>query len=630
MNRRDNHPRPPSVDSRDSAEAVPPVALSPDDEPSISETEVESPISLRDQRIGETLVGRYKLDKLIGRGGMGRVYRATQLPLNRSVAVKILNPEFQKKDRQFVRRFFLEAATAARLTHPNTITVFDYGESDTGELFIAMEYLQGRPLSLVLSGEGPFETVRTLHIATQICRALREAHAKGIVHRDLKPGNILLMDEGEDIDVVKVLDFGLVKLFNAPDLDDGHPLSPDPSDGELTRAGMFLGSPKYMSPEQIQGVAVDPRTDIYSLGVLMYQMATGRAPFTGSTSVEVIYKHVNDPPPPLTTGGLDVPPELQAIILRCLAKRQDDRYSSMGALLVHLKDARRLLVPSTSEGESEVDIDLSELTNSLLTGGGPSVLARPADEVSRSPTAPELQFTGAPHADDTGSLMDSAPTATGGWRSWASAAALSVMIAVGCAMLWVGALHGPKLWRGSLADPSTVGSQASDKWRPLPPAALSTAVVRLQSEPDGAEVYTDGIRIGRTPFALEVPYTGKIVAREYLFTREGYEPVVQQVHVDGLEIQVNVLLSAIPPPLVDPTEPAEEKAPAKAASALRPQPTSVERREAPKKPASDNRPQPTGIKRREAPKKPAAPSKPSALPKPRKTSEPEDYKENPY
>ena len=166
----------------------------------------------QDPRLGKTLVGRYRLDRPIGRGGMGRVYRATQLPLRRPVAVKILNREYQRKDPQFVRRFFLEAATAARLTHPNTITVFDYGEAETGELFIAMEYLRGRPLSRVLAAEGPFDTVRTLHVAAQICRALRAAHGKGIIHRDLKPGNIMLMDDGDDADLVKVLDFGLVRL----------------------------------------------------------------------------------------------------------------------------------------------------------------------------------------------------------------------------------------------------------------------------------------------------------------------------------------------------------------------------------------------------------------------------------
>lgn len=172
------------------------------------------PPPMRDPRLGRTLVGRYRIERLIGKGGMGRVYLATQLPLNRPVAVKILSPEFQKKDPQFPKRFFLEAATAAQLNHPNTITVFDYGETEHGELFIAMEYLKGRPLSRVVAADGPLSAERSIHISMQIIRALREAHQKGIIHRDLKPGNIMLLEEGDDLDYAKVLDFGLVKLFN--------------------------------------------------------------------------------------------------------------------------------------------------------------------------------------------------------------------------------------------------------------------------------------------------------------------------------------------------------------------------------------------------------------------------------
>lgn len=427
----------------------------------------------QDPRLGKTLVGRYRLDRPIGRGGMGRVYRATQLPLRRPVAVKILNREYQRKDPQFVRRFFLEAATAARLTHPNTITVFDYGEAETGELFIAMEYLRGRPLSRVLAAEGPFDTVRTLHVAAQICRALRAAHGKGIIHRDLKPGNIMLMDDGDDADLVKVLDFGLVKLFNSPDVEaDADPMASEPIDEDLTRAGTFLGSPKYMSPEQIQGAALDPRTDIYSLGVLMYQMATGQTPFAGRTSVEIIYKHVNDPPPPLTAHGVDVPPELQAIILRCLAKHRDDRYASMRALLVHLKDAQRLLVPNTTDGDGEVDIDLGELTNSLLTR-------------SAGPTAPELPFPGSdsgaaaqvhsPSPHDTGyeSLVGNPPTPEAAAWPWVVAAALAAAAISGG--IWVGALQ--RAWRTPPRAP--------------PPAALAAPTA---PDPSGA-----GARAGTSP-----------------------------------------------------------------------------------------------------------------------------------
>ncbi len=336
----------------------------------------------RDIRLGETLVGRYRIEKLIGKGGMGRVYLATQFPLNRAVAVKILSPEFQRKDPQFVRRFFLEAATAARLNHPNTITVYDYGETERGELFIAMEYLKGRPLSRVISADGSFNAERTIHISMQIIRALREAHAKGIIHRDLKPGNIMLLDEGDDADFAKVLDFGLVKLFNTgADNAVFQALQNHDEGAELTRAGMFLGSPKYMSPEQIQGHDLDPRTDIYSLGVIMYQMLAGRVPFRGTSSVEIIYKHVNQAVPAIheLNPEADAAPELEMIVQRTLAKDRNDRYASMSDLLAAMKDVRRVVVGGGSISAS-MDIlsqypfrDTGQVApSSPLAAGGPS------------------------------------------------------------------------------------------------------------------------------------------------------------------------------------------------------------------------------------------------------------------
>ena len=514
------------------------------------------PASLSDPRIGETLVGRYRLDKLIGKGGMGRVYRATQFPLNRPVAVKILNPEFQKKDPQFVRRFFLEAASAARLTHPNTITVFDYGEAESGELFIAMEYLNGRPLSRVIAAEGPFEAERALHVAMQICRALREAHTKGIIHRDLKPGNILLLEEGDDADFVKVLDFGLVKLFHTdgrPASGLGEPLTPEPPEGELTKAGMFLGSPKYMSPEQIQGIPLDPRTDVYSLGVLMYQMVCGKPPFGGGSSVEVIYKHVNEAVPPLATHGVAAAPELEQLILDALAKRRDERFDSMSSFLARMKDVRRLLTGISASLETGVDIRLSDLrgrqhTPSLVQTAQPTRPMVAAQTVSARPqTRPHLPASGeVPFAeagisgltDETGSHAMLGKTAPRGSRM-----PLLAPILAGTALVVVLGLLAYVVVgdRQRFAAPPVDAPPTVEE--PVPARGPSTQV-RFTSEPSGAEVFEHGVSLGKTPLVLTLPRDVEgMEPHEFLFKLAGRGEKIERVRLDQTQVEVAVRLA---------------------------------------------------------------------------------------
>ncbi|MCK6545537.1 serine/threonine protein kinase [Myxococcota bacterium] len=306
-----------------------------------------SPVASRDEHVGRVFCGKYRVDQLVARGGMGRVYRGVQYPLGRPVAIKVLSRELNRNDPQFARRFTLEAATAAKLAHPHTITVFDYGETETGDLFIAMEYLQGRSLAKLLEEEGRLSVHRALAIALQVARAVREAHQMGVIHRDLKPGNIFLCDEADEGDYAKVLDFGLVKLFRPSPEDRGahadEPGAFEEEDGEITRTGTLLGSPKYMSPEQIQGRPLDVRTDLYSLGVILFQMISGKAPFSGLTSVDIIYKHVHVPVPPISGVAPDVecPPIVEALIEKCLAKDREDRFASMDALIVQLKESLR-------------------------------------------------------------------------------------------------------------------------------------------------------------------------------------------------------------------------------------------------------------------------------------------------
>jgi eukaryotic-like serine/threonine-protein kinase len=501
-----------------------------------------------DEHVGRVFGGKYRIDKLVAKGGMGRVYRGTQFPLERPVAIKILNKEFQRSDPQFVRRFFLEAATAAKLSHPHSITVFDYGESENGDLYIAMEYLKGRPLSRVISADGPFTPDRALRISIQVCRALREAHVLGIIHRDLKPGNIFLVDEGDDSDYAKVLDFGLVKLFRPETQEDGHlGTMLGEGDPELTRTGTLLGSPKYMSPEQIQGHHLDPRTDIYSFGVILFQMIAGKPPYTGATGVDVIYKHVHHEIPAIASVApeVDCPPAVEALIERCLAKSRDDRFASMDELITHLKDALRLVAGTSSTGDS-----FAEVVAALRSDGSkePSVrkkipATRPPSGLLASPIAAAPTASIAPEevreAGFRDPLLVEDPTPIGhlgadrqevsGPSRRPSRAPLAVS-AVGflVALLTLGyvTIIGPSLKRAEQAT-------APDAPIALPPSVASIeAEVRFTSEPSGAEVLDGETILGMTPLvrSFAVAKEGE-PPHQFVFKRSGYRDATRSVHI---------------------------------------------------------------------------------------------------
>src|SRR5256885_13043720 len=283
--------------------------------------------------LGRVLNDRYRILEVIGHGGMGRVYKALQAPLDRLVALKILGAGHDR-DPNFYKRFFLEASVTAKLTHPNTITLYDYGRTDDGIFFIAMEFLDGRTLSQTIQSEGALAQERVIHIAQQICRSLREAHALGIIHRDLKPANVMLLRQQDDHDFVKVLDFGLVKFFSG-----------EGPENDITNAGTFMGSPHYIAPEQARNQGPDQRCDIYSLGVLLYQMLTGKVPFTAPNPVDIILKHLHEAPVPPRQVRPDLPidPQMESIVLRCLPKDRADRFQSMDELLGSLKLVRQQL-----------------------------------------------------------------------------------------------------------------------------------------------------------------------------------------------------------------------------------------------------------------------------------------------
>ena len=266
-----------------------------------------------------TLGGRYRVERELGRGGMAKVFQGTDTVLGRAVAIKVLAPRFAD-DEGFVQRFRREAQAAASISHPNIVSVFDTG-SDGGVHYIVMEYVEGRTLAEFLAGGGRIMPDRATAIAQDVCRALDAAHAQGVIHRDIKPGNIMLDPRGR----VKVTDFGIARITTTAET--------------VEQTAAILGTVSYLSPEQAQGQPVDGRSDLYSVGCVLYEMLTGRPPFLGDTPVAVASKQVLEQPVPPSRMNGDVAPDLDAVVLRALAKNPANRYQSAEELRRDLERA---------------------------------------------------------------------------------------------------------------------------------------------------------------------------------------------------------------------------------------------------------------------------------------------------
>ena len=265
---------------------------------------------------------RYEIQNRIGRGGMADVFLARDVLLDRPVAIKVLFPEYAT-DPNFVERFRREAQSAANLNHPNIVSVYDWGKY-SNTYFMAMEYVQGRTLADILRANGHVSSVQAAEIASEVSAALSFAHRNGVVHRDIKPANILIGTAG----AVKVADFGIARAMNAP------------TESNLTQVGSVMGTATYFSPEQAQGAQPDPRSDLYSLGIVLYEMVAGKPPFTGENPVSIAYKQVHDAPQPLNQIVADVPRPFEAIVAKLLAKNPDMRYADADAVRDDLRRFR--------------------------------------------------------------------------------------------------------------------------------------------------------------------------------------------------------------------------------------------------------------------------------------------------
>ncbi|MFY0537979.1 protein kinase domain-containing protein [Nannocystis pusilla] len=306
--------------------------------------------------VGTVLDGTYRLDQLIGEGGMGAVFRGRHVIMMRDVAIKVLHPDFNR-DPELVRRFDREAQSAARLDHPNCIHVSAYGTTEDGMRYLVMQLLEGVELADLLTE--PTAPKRVVEWSIQILRGLEHAHSQGVIHRDLKPQNVFLTRDAHGNQLLKLVDFGIAKLVGS---DAGDP---------LTRAGMVFGTPQYMSPEQALGVEIDPRADLYAVGILMFQMLTGRLPFNHEDAIALIRMQVSTEPPQLPDN---VPQELAAIVYRLLAKQREQRFPDARTVRAALERYRSNMSHKGRGDTSDPLLDIGSVTTDTATRPLPEAL----------------------------------------------------------------------------------------------------------------------------------------------------------------------------------------------------------------------------------------------------------------
>ncbi|MCX4239513.1 serine/threonine protein kinase [Paraliomyxa miuraensis] len=272
---------------------------------------------------GTRLANRYVVGELIGGGGMAQVYRGEHETIGRAMAIKVLASELAHEP-SIVERFIQEARAASKIHHENVVEVTDFGETETGRPFMVMEYLEGEDLGHTLAREGRISWDRAQPILLQLLAALQAVHEQGVVHRDIKPENIFLLSRMGSHDFVKVCDFGIAKVLRGS----------RPGGKSLTVKGQLIGTPPYMSPEQCLGADVDARADLYTAGIIAYELLTGRTPFESEDPVKMIRMHVYEPVPPMADKalGIEVDPQVEAVIVRALAKDRDERFSSANEL----------------------------------------------------------------------------------------------------------------------------------------------------------------------------------------------------------------------------------------------------------------------------------------------------------
>jgi serine/threonine-protein kinase len=487
----------------------------------------DAPVSSHpgDQYLGCTIDSRYKVERLLGEGGMGMVYECRHKIIDKRVAMKILRSDLAR-DREVTERFLIEARSASSIGNEHIIDISDFGQLPDGSAYFVMEFLEGRPLSAEVEGGQPMPAERIVAIAMQLCDGLDAAHKANIVHRDLKPDNIYLVKRGTDADFVKILDFGIAKVSTGVQ-------------GKLTQAGSVFGTPHYMAPEQAAGAPVDHRGDIYSVGVILYELASGRVPFDADNFMGILTQHMYKAPVPIRAlvpeAGSNVPPGLEAIILKCLSKRAEQRYQSTLDLKEDLARLRAKQVP-VAVGEMMERSGGFHVPADFFKKSGPMaepVLAESIELPARRSRWPLYLGILAPFVIAGGIFFAQSTQGTAHQgENYARATALAAQPATEAT-----GLSEPQTGssEASAAVPTT-GDAVAAATASAPPSGSPTQVV-LGLSPASAHAYLGDKDLGRNPVLLDVP-AGETLSVEVRLN--GYHS--QTVEVDGSDVKMNVLL----------------------------------------------------------------------------------------